>query len=326
MSSVTRWAWRGVRARGWTAVLSVVLIALVLAANVLVFSATDALVLNPYPYREPERLVTLRMSSHPTLLQLGSLSDLFSGVEAYLPGSTIVTGDRDPVRVTTSFVTPGLLSLFGVDPGWGRGFVESDRTASEPPPALLDRDLARDRFGDPRRAIGQMLETSDRPLLVIGVMPAGFRFPDGTTRIWRVLDAPQYAGEGVVIQGFPGFWPVARLVPGVPLAHAEATVVERLPAHRPAPNRLALTPIRRAIGGMVMSSSAGLVFAGIIVGSAAALGSSRLIASQMFGVSPTDISTYLIAAAAIAAAALAATWHPALQAARIDPVVTLRTE
>jgi ABC-type antimicrobial peptide transport system permease subunit len=90
--------------------------------------------------------------------------------------------------------------------------------------------------------------------------------------------------------------------------------------------RMALGADRRAIGGMVMTSSAGLVFTGIIVGSAAALASSRLIASQLFGVSPADVSTYLIAAAAIGATALVATWHPALQAARIDPAVTLRTE
>jgi predicted permease len=244
ISSAFQWAWRGVRARGWTAVLSVVLIAVVLAANVLVFSATDALVFNPYPYRDPERLVTLRSSTHPTFLQLRSFADLFSDVHGHLPGATIVTGDRDPVQIMTSFVTPGLFRMLGVDPTWGRTFVEDDVAGSEPPPAVIDDDLARDRFGDPRSAVGRMLPTSDRPLLVIGVMPAGFRFPDGSTRIWRVLDYRQYAGSGVIVQGFPSFRVIARLARGVPLAHAETALVERLPLFRPAPNRTAVTPIR----------------------------------------------------------------------------------
>jgi ABC-type lipoprotein release transport system permease subunit len=56
------------------------------------------------------------------------------------------------------------------------------------------------------------------------------------------------------------------------------------------------------------------------------LAASRWIESQLFGVAPTDVSTYVVATAAVAATALAATWLPARQAARVDPAVTLRTE
>jgi ABC-type antimicrobial peptide transport system permease subunit len=90
--------------------------------------------------------------------------------------------------------------------------------------------------------------------------------------------------------------------------------------------RMALGADRRSISRMVLGSSARLVLWGAALGSGAALLTSRWIESQLFGVSPTDPATYVAVSAAIVATALLATWHPALQAARVDPAITLRTE
>ena len=90
--------------------------------------------------------------------------------------------------------------------------------------------------------------------------------------------------------------------------------------------RMALGAAGRDISRLIISSSAKLVAAGVVIGSATALAASRWIASQLFGVSPSDVSTYAMASAAIAATAFAATWLPARQAARVDPAVALRTE
>jgi ABC-type lipoprotein release transport system permease subunit len=89
---------------------------------------------------------------------------------------------------------------------------------------------------------------------------------------------------------------------------------------------MALGADRRSISRMVLGSSARLVLWGAALGSGAALLTSRWIESQLFGVSPTDPATYVAVSAAIVATALLATWHPALQAARVDPAITLRTE
>jgi hypothetical protein len=172
MFSELRWALRGVRARGWSGALSVGLIAMVLAANTLVFSATDALVFNTLPYREPDRLVTLSMANRTRLHDLRSYSDLFSAVHGYLQGSTFVTGAVEPTFVSTVFVTPGMFNMLGVAPQAGREFVEADVDATDPPPAVIDDALAREKFGNPGAAIGRLLETTERPLLVVGVMPA----------------------------------------------------------------------------------------------------------------------------------------------------------
>jgi len=65
---------------------------------------------------------------------------------------------------------------------------------------------------------------------------------------------------------------------------------------------------------------------GVLLGLACALALSRLLASQLHAVSPTDPLTYALLAAAVVAVALLATWLPARRATRVDPQAALRAE
>ena len=69
-----------------------------------------------------------------------------------------------------------------------------------------------------------------------------------------------------------------------------------------------------------------LVAAGLAVGIASALALSRLMTSLLFGVGPTDPVTYAAVSLVLGAVAVTATYLPARRAARIDPVVALRTD
>jgi putative ABC transport system permease protein len=68
-----------------------------------------------------------------------------------------------------------------------------------------------------------------------------------------------------------------------------------------------------------------LAAVGLAVGLIGSLAASRVIASMLFKVRPTDPGTYAIVAIVLAAAALAASYFPARRAARLDPLATLRT-
>ena len=63
---------------------------------------------------------------------------------------------------------------------------------------------------------------------------------------------------------------------------------------------------------------------GVVLGLAGGFMASRLLGSQLFGVAPTDLPTFLGAAVVILAVAALASWLPARRAARVDPVVALR--
>jgi putative ABC transport system permease protein len=90
--------------------------------------------------------------------------------------------------------------------------------------------------------------------------------------------------------------------------------------------RMALGADGRRIGRFVMQASLALVLTGAAIGLAGALALSRVIASQLFNVSPTDPATYVSVVGAVVGTALLATWRPMRRASRINPAETLRSE
>lgn len=216
-----RWAWRNVTARRWRAALTIGLLALALAATTIVFSAADSLVFRRVAYPAAERLVTFdtrdARSGRPgggfataaVLDEWRKQTDLFSDVHGHLYKTIFLTGSGEPELVRAADVTPGLIDMLGVRPRWGRTLLESDTRRMDVQAVLIAEETARTRFGDPARAVDQVLETTAEPLLVVGVMPASFRFPDGTQRIWRALDprGPLARNMGISL--------IARIADGV---------------------------------------------------------------------------------------------------------------
>src|SRR5262249_28635671 len=90
--------------------------------------------------------------------------------------------------------------------------------------------------------------------------------------------------------------------------------------------RMALGASRQDVVRLVVGQGLKLTLAGVAIGLVAALALSRLIASLLVNVSPTDVVTFAIVPAVLAAAALGASYLPALRATRIDPNIALRYE
>ena len=90
--------------------------------------------------------------------------------------------------------------------------------------------------------------------------------------------------------------------------------------------RMALGAQRTEVVGMVARDGMSIVLTGMVIGFAAAAGLTRLMASLLYDVKPTDLPTFAAVAAALAATALVACWSTALKAALVDPMVALRTE
>ena len=234
-STELRWAWRGVRARGWRAALVVLLVGLALAGNVLVFAVADSVVFTRVPYPRAHEIIEVqsvrqdrpgggdRFMSAALLDEWRKQTDLFVSVQAYLTKNTFVVADGRSEIVPVADITPGLVELLGIRPKWGRSFVEADahqaatltfgpdgRAQVPPIPALISESLARERFGAAEAAVGRTLETTAYPLAIVGVMPHGFAFPQGSYRIWRALDP-----RGPLARDFAGVQSIARTVPEI---------------------------------------------------------------------------------------------------------------
>ena len=101
---------------GFTAV-AVATLALGIGANTAMFSILDAVLLNPPPYREPDRLVYVRdiqpqlpdlPASYPEYLDWSEAHDLFAGIAAYNLGRLALTGSGEPTYAATASVSPSM--------------------------------------------------------------------------------------------------------------------------------------------------------------------------------------------------------------------------
>jgi putative ABC transport system permease protein len=90
--------------------------------------------------------------------------------------------------------------------------------------------------------------------------------------------------------------------------------------------RLALGAAPRAVTSLVVRSGMHLTAAGVALGVAAAVGSTRVLGGMLYGVRPGDPITYAAIVALVVATAVAACYVPARRAARIDPTEALRAE
>jgi putative ABC transport system permease protein len=90
--------------------------------------------------------------------------------------------------------------------------------------------------------------------------------------------------------------------------------------------RLALGAHPRDVLRLIVGQGMRLVLAGMVIGTAGAVSLTRLMASLLYGVSPTDAATFLAVAALLTVVAMAACYVPARRAMRVDPMVALRCE
>ena len=111
-------------------------------------------------------------ASYPEYLDWSSL-DLFDGIGAYWRPSANLTGDGEPERIDVCRLTPGLLSLLGIEPFLGRGLLPEDDQPGAERVALLSHRLWERRFGSDGGILGRSIRVDGEPFTVIGVLPQG---------------------------------------------------------------------------------------------------------------------------------------------------------
>jgi putative ABC transport system permease protein len=263
-------AWRQVIARPWMSLAIAVTLGLGIGASAAVFSLVYGILLRPYPYRQPDRLVRLetvlnesagnvRGASIPDLEDLRSRAGAVEGVGAYLAFPNTLTTDGQTHAVNLTFLDARTFPLLGVSPILGRGFtLEEDQLNGDVKKTVLSHGLWRDMFGADPGIIGKVIEARGDRYTVIGVMPPGFRFPEKSD-LWIPLMA-RYAGYREPYwrdRGFRVHDVVARLRPGVTVRQAQSEMqatANVLAQQFPQTNRgtqIRLTPLRDSEVGNV---------------------------------------------------------------------------
>ncbi len=212
---------------GFTAV-AVFTLALGIGANTAMFSVVNAVLLDPLPYREPSRLVTLWDTStafgspapgsmtDPDYVELRAQNQVFDDAAAFHGQTFNLTGAGEPERLLGASVSPHLFHLLGVAPALGRGFASDEEQAGQGNVVLLSYQLWERRFGANPAAVGKSIMLDGASFTVVGVMPPFFDFPNQSS-IWSplVLTSDQSNAMDKI---------VARLKPGVTLERARKDV------------------------------------------------------------------------------------------------------
>src|SRR5262245_39709885 len=170
-------------------------LALGIGATTAIFSVVNAVLLRPLPYRDPDRLVLVPGGSDSDYLRWREQAKAFENMAAYSGNTAILTGSGEPERLEAKLVSADLFATLGVAPALGRVFTPEEASraitteednVSGAPVVILSNSLWRRRFGSDPQVIGRTITISNQSRTVIGIMPPGFRFPEGAD-LWIPL-------------------------------------------------------------------------------------------------------------------------------------------
>ena len=210
--------------------LSVILTLVVaIGANTAIFSVVRAVLLQPLPYPQPDRLLAVWHAdiqgapwytfSYPGFQlyreRLAGLAEL----AAYDDETATVTKHGEPIRVEGGRVSDNFFAVLGAKPALGRGFLPSEDRHQANPVAVLSDRFWRQRYGADPKVVGQPITVDGEAFTIIGVMPPGFRFQSAELDVWRsrIVDTRTFSPASVQL-GAGYLTVVARLRPGVTVA------------------------------------------------------------------------------------------------------------
>jgi putative ABC transport system permease protein len=226
-----RYALRTIRNNPGFTLATVLTLALGIGANTAIFSATDALLLRPFPYRDPAQLVAIQTDqagygpSSPVRYEtVRDHGKSFEQVAVYAQDNLNLTGDNNPIQAPVVRVSPNFFSLLGVKPQLGRDFNIEEGRPEGKPVVILSNAFWHSRYhGDPG-IVGRTIDLDQVASTVIGVLPASVQFPfAGEADVWT----PRYFEYSLMPAarlrlGVSYLNMIARLKPRVTVAEADS--------------------------------------------------------------------------------------------------------
>src|ERR1041385_2254307 len=261
-----RFAWRGLlKHPGFTAI-AVIILALGIAATTAIFSVVNGVLLRPMPYPEPERLLVInevnpRQGPEPFELSYLNWLDVrqqnhsFEDIAGVVYSSSILKIQDEPSRIQTMAVSANLFPLLRAQAAQGRTFLPDDDKPGANRVVVVSHRFWQRHFAN-QSLNNQGISLDDHGFAVIGVMPAGFQFPDDKIDVWAPLgqdsDAKFFRNRAVNF-----ITAIGRIKPGIPRAQASSELttifsgIQQEHAKEDAGHSVTITPLQERITGDV---------------------------------------------------------------------------
>ena len=204
-------------------------LAIGIGATIVTFSLVQAVLLRPFPAAAPADLVALnetntaRTPSDDMSISYANFIDwrkdnrTLSAVTLYEDASHTLSAGAKAEHLDGAVTTAEFFDVLGVKPALGRAFRPDEESPGGSRVVVLSHDTWMERFQSDPAVLGRILRLDGVPHTVVGVMPAGFRFPDNAA-LWTPIR------ETVTddLRGSHNYDGVARLKPGVTVEQARA--------------------------------------------------------------------------------------------------------
>jgi predicted permease len=199
LSQDLRYGVRMLRKYPGFALTVIVTLALGIGANTTIFSVVNAVLMEPLPYRDSNRLVRLWESnpsqnrlesaaSVPNFQDWQSQQSVFEQLAASELTTFNLTGSGEPQRISAARITANLVPMLGVAPQLGRGFTDDEAKPGGNRVTLLSYVLWQRQFAGDPYVINKTIQLNGEPYTVVGVMPREFTFTGRELWIPFVVD------------------------------------------------------------------------------------------------------------------------------------------
>ncbi|HVR08952.1 MAG TPA: ABC transporter permease [Thermoanaerobaculia bacterium] len=202
---------------------AIVTLALAIGANTAIFSVVDSVLLQPSPFRDPDRVMVVwginadmakligsddLPQSSANLYEFQRSAGSFAAFALVEQDRLALTGQGEPELLGAVRVTPDFFKVLGASAQVGRTLDAADETPGNALAAVLSYNFWQRRFAGNRNVVGSKVVLNGKPILVAGVMPPRFAFP-------LTSEMPSYMG----FASYPDIW--------LPRAHTAADKQDR---------------------------------------------------------------------------------------------------
>jgi putative ABC transport system permease protein len=217
--------------------IAVLTLALGIGPTTAMFSVVNGVLLSPFPFADPDRLVAIKNQipklgptpfsvPAPDVLTYQRETKSFTDVAGYQESTYDLTGQGEPRKVQGARLTANVLSVLGAAPMLGRNFTPDEDRIGNEKVVILSYRMWRSLFASDPNVLDKPITLDRQPYTVVGVMGKDFVFPIETqldaSELWVPMAFSEEERKSVG-DNFD-YSTIARLKPGVSLAQARADV------------------------------------------------------------------------------------------------------
>ena len=213
------------------AAVALIVLALGIGASVAIFAFVDAALLEPLPYSNPGRIMSVNESdtglpgwplSYPDFLDWQALNKSFSSLDIYNGSGYLLRTGSGAEPVQGERVSGGFFRTLGVRPILGRDFNPGENRLGGPNVTLLSYGAWVHRFGAQPDVVGRTVDLDNQAYTIIGVLPRSFTFAlSGNAEFWVPINTLSPHEHS---RTFYSFWGIGRLRDGISVESARAEI------------------------------------------------------------------------------------------------------